>query len=67
MGMTEKRKVGRPRGKKSDRSYTQIGGYVKITTYKEVKKLLIDEDKEISELLQELLDEWISLKRNSEP
>lgn len=60
------RKPGRPSGKRSNREYTQIAGYVKVSTYKEVKKLLIDEEKEFSELLQELLDNWVSFKRNTE-
>lgn len=63
--MAEKRKPGRPKGKRSDRLYCQVCGYVKISTYKEVKHLLIDEDLEFSELIQQLLDEWLLLKRNS--
>lgn len=63
--MEEKRKPGRPRtGKRSDRTFCQVCGYVKITTYKEVKKILIDEEMEFSELMQQLLDEWVLLKRN---
>lgn len=64
--MVEKRKPGRPRGKRSDKTYTQVCGYVKLSTYKEVRKLLIDDEMEFSELLQELLDNWVSLKQQSE-
>lgn len=62
--MAEKRKPGRPKGKRSDRAYTQVCGYVRVATYKQVKKLLIDDEQEFSELLQELLEEWILLKQN---
>lgn len=62
----QKRKPGRPKGKRSDKSYTQVCGYVKLTTYKAVRKRLIDEEMEFSELLQQLLDEWVSLKQQSE-
>jgi len=64
--MAGKGKPGRPKGKRSDKNYTQVCGYVKLSTYKQVRHLLIDEEIEFSELLQELLDDWISLKRNSE-
>lgn len=62
--MAEKRRPGRPRGKRSDRNYTQVCGYVRLDTYKAVRKLLIDEDLEFSELLQSLLESWILLKQN---
>lgn len=65
--MAGKGKPGRPKGKRSDKAYTQVCGYVKLATYKEVRKLLIDEEMEFSELLQELLDEWVLLKQNGEP
>jgi len=42
-----------------------VGGYVKVTTYKQTKHLLIDADMEISELLQQLLDNWIVTMQNS--
>ncbi len=64
--MAGRGKPGRPKGKRSDKTYTQVCGYVKLATYKEVRKLLIDEEQEFSELLQELLDDWVALKRNSD-
>jgi len=60
-----KRKPGRPKGKRSSKDYTYVGGYVKVTTYKQTKHLLIDADMEISELLQQLLDNWIVTMQNS--
>ncbi len=61
-----KRKPGRPRGKRSDKTYVQVCGYVKLATYKQVRKILIDEEKEFSELMQELLEGWVLLKQKPE-
>ena len=55
----EKRGRGRPPGKKSNPDFTQISAYVRVKTYKETKKALIDEEMEISELVQLLLDQWL--------
>jgi hypothetical protein len=64
--MTESpKKRGRPKGKRSSSEYVQVAGYIRKNTFKEMRHLLIDEEMEISELLQELIDEWILLKRNS--
>lgn len=64
MAEQQPRRPGRPRGKRSDKTFTQVCGYVKVATYKEAKKILIDEEMEFSELLQQLLEQWVLLKRN---
>lgn len=56
---TKKRGPGRPRGKRSDPKFIFLGGYIKRTTYRAVKRRLLREDMEISELLQILLDKWL--------
>lgn len=60
MAAEQPKKRGRPLGKRSDKlNYCQVCGYIKRTTYREVRKKLIDADQEFSELLQELLDQWL--------
>lgn len=55
----QKRKPGRPPGKRSNPNYVQIAGYITKPTYRAVKIKCINEDKEISEVLQILLDQWL--------
>lgn len=50
---------GRPKGKRSDPNFTQVTSYVKKETYKQVKRELLDDEREFSELIQELLEEWL--------
>jgi hypothetical protein len=53
------RRVGRPAGKRSDPNYQQVTVLLHGETYKEVRKRLLDEKKEVSTLLNELLDAWL--------
>jgi len=48
------------RGKRSDPSYTQGMAYVKKETLRKVKKRLLEEDKDYSDLINELLEMWLS-------
>ncbi|HEY9697060.1 MAG TPA: hypothetical protein V6D10_07340 [Trichocoleus sp.] len=57
--MTEKRKPGRPKGKRSDPDYILCCGLVKKKTLKQVKHLLLDRDLELSQLMEQLFQEWI--------
>lgn len=50
---------GRPRAKRSSNDFAQATAYVKKETYTAVKHLLLDQKKEYSILVQELLDEWL--------
>ena len=54
-----KRRVGRPAGKRSDPNYQQVTVLLHQETYREVRKRLLDEKKEVSTLLNELLDAWM--------
>lgn len=53
------RKVGRPPGKKSNPDYTQATVYLRKQTHLAVKKRLLDEGKEFSELVENLLARWV--------
>lgn len=50
---------GRPRAKRSSNDFAQATAYVKKETYTAVKHLLLDQKKEYSILVQELLDDWL--------
>lgn len=51
---------GRPRGKRSDPDFTPVYAYIRKSTHKEVKIKLIQQDnRDFSELLDELLSEWL--------
>ena len=60
----ETRKVGRPPGKKSDPDYTQATVYLRKQTHLAAKKRLLDEGKEFSELVEELVTQWIQKSEN---
>ena len=53
--------AGRPRGKRSDPDFTQITAYISKTTHQNIKIALLNEGKkrEISELIEERLSEWL--------
>lgn len=54
-----KRRVGRPPGKRSNPEYQQVTVLLHGQTYLEVRKRLLDERKEVSTLINELLAEWV--------
>ena len=51
---------GRAKGKRSDPNYTQVGAYIPKELDKAVKRKLIDEELDFSELVAQLLDEWVN-------
>ena len=55
---------GRPPGKRSDPDFVQTTGYVRAETYRRVRIALLEEGagREYSELIEELLNEWLSRK-----
>lgn len=57
--VSEVARRGRPRAKRSSNDFAQATAYVKKETYTAVKHLLLDQKKEYSILVQELLDEWL--------
>ena len=52
-------KIGRPRGKKSDPDYRQVTVYLREEVHRAAKKRLLDQDKQFSELVDELVDQWV--------
>jgi hypothetical protein len=53
------RRVGRPAGKRSDPNFQQVTVLLHQDTYRETRKRLLDERKEVSTLINELLDRWL--------
>ncbi len=54
-------KRGRPKGKRSDPDYEQVTAYIRKDTHRDVKIALLSEGdgREFSELIQELLEQWL--------
>ena len=52
---------GRPKGKRSNPDFEQVTAYIRKQTHQEVKITLLQEggDREFSELVEELLSEWL--------
>lgn len=59
LALPEMPRRGRPRAKRSSSDFAQATAYVKKETYTAVKHLLLDQKKEYSILVQELLDDWL--------
>lgn len=53
-------KRGRQKGKRSNPDYTQVGAYIPKNLDKEVKRKLLDEDIDFSDLVADLLIKWLS-------
>lgn len=51
-------RVGRPRAKRSDPEYQQVTAYIRRDTYTAARKLLLDEGREFSELVEDLVRQW---------
>jgi hypothetical protein len=58
---SEPKKTGRPKGKRSDPNFEQVTAYIQSITYTSVKIELLKEGqkREFSELVQELLEDWL--------
>ena len=54
----EKNKT-RTLGKRSDPDYLQITAYIRKDVHKTVKRKLVGEDKDMSDVIGELLEEWL--------
>ena len=46
-------------GKRSDPNYIQVGAYIPIELNKHVKRRLVDTNQDFSDLVAELLDQWV--------
>ena len=47
-------------GKRSNAQYRQVSAYVRKDTHRKVKMALLEEDREFSELVEELLGGWLA-------
>lgn len=50
-------------GKRSDPKYLQVGAYIPITLDRKIKKALIDDGRDFSQLVEDLLTQWVSGKK----
>lgn len=50
---------GRQRGKRSDPNYVQVGAHIPRELHRQVKRRLLDDERDLGELMTELLQEWI--------
>ena len=53
----------RPQGKREHHDYSKIGVYIRTETITEVKTRLVRERRDLSDLVQELLDQWLQGNR----
>ena len=53
-------KMGRPPGKKSNPDFIQATVYLKKETHQTARKMLFDEHRQFSDLVEELLAKWIA-------
>ena len=51
--------VARTGGKRSNDEYRQVSAYVRKDTHRRVKMALLEQDREFSDLVEELLNEWL--------
>ena len=60
------KKMGRPSGKRSDPKFTQVTAYIQSQTYRDVKVALLmgQEPQEFSELIEDLLSQWLSTQKS---
>ena len=54
------RKRGRQTGKRSNPDYIQVGAYIPKTVDRDVKRKLLDEDMDFSDLVTKLLQGWLT-------
>jgi hypothetical protein len=64
---TKPQKSGRPRGKRSNPDYEQVTAYIKRETYRNTKIALLQQgnNQEFSELVEQLLSEWLSTQKSN--
>ncbi|QQE67705.1 hypothetical protein GFS31_44180 (plasmid) [Leptolyngbya sp. BL0902] len=56
---TPKKRQRKATGKRSDPNYVQVGAYIPIELNKQVKRQLIDLDQDFSDLIADLLEQWV--------
>ncbi len=60
------KRLGRPKGKRSNPDYTQVTAYIGRDTHKRVKMALLESEDEgdFSELVDRLLIEWLNTQKS---
>lgn len=53
----------KPKGKREHADYGKIGVYIRTETITEVKARLVRQHKDLSDLIQDLLDTWLAQNR----
>ena len=53
------RRAGRPPGKKNNPDYRQVTVYLREEAHRAAKKLLLDEQRDFSELVDDLVGQWL--------
>lgn len=61
--MPEAKRPGRPEGKRSSKQHMRITAYITKRTYRRLKATLAYQDIEISEVVQQLIDEWLAKQK----
>jgi hypothetical protein len=56
----------RPLGKSSDPAFTKFTTYIRKTTHRAAKMRLVGEDRELSDLVEDLLSQWLKENGSSE-
>lgn len=54
------RRRRKPMGKRSDPNYIQVGVYIPKELNKKVKRELVDSERDFSDLVRDLLDDWVN-------
>ena len=60
-------KMGRPPGKKSDPAFKQVTVYLRKDTHDTARKILFDDRRQFSDLVDELVSRWISSQKARSP
>ncbi len=58
-------KMGRPPGKKTDPNYTQVTVYLRKDVHNAARKLLFDDRRQFSDLVDDLVSRWIADSRKA--
>lgn len=59
-----KRRQRKATGKRSDPNYIQVGAYIPKELNKDVKRALVDAEGDFSDLVTELLEQWVKQQSN---
>lgn len=62
----EPKKLGRPRGKKTSPEYVQVTVYLRKNVHTAARKALLDDRRQFSDLVDELVSRWLSEFQKSE-